>query len=93
MMTPTEVRKLALLSELALTDAEIEKLSGEFEVILGYMAELNTLVGEDVAREKPLLRNVMRDDAEPHEKGAYTDILLAEVPEREGDYIKVKKIL
>lgn len=37
--------------------------------------------------------NVMREDGEPHESGLYTEKLLSAAPQREGQYIKVKKIL
>lgn len=37
--------------------------------------------------------NVMREDTEPHESGIYTEKLLSAAPQREGQYIKVKKIL
>ena len=37
--------------------------------------------------------NVMREDKDPHEAGLYTEKILEQAPAREGDYIKVKKIL
>ena len=39
------------------------------------------------------MRNVMREDANPHESGIYTEKMLEQAPAREGNYIKVKKIL
>ena len=39
------------------------------------------------------LRNVMREDENPYEKGLYTEKLLEEAPEREENFVKVKKIL
>ncbi len=35
----------------------------------------------------------MRDDADPHEAGLYTEDLLKAAPGRDGNYVKVKKIL
>ena len=37
--------------------------------------------------------NVMREDVNPHESGLYTEKILEQAPTREGNYIKVKKIL
>ncbi len=93
MITIEEVQKLATLSQLKLSSEEIENLRGDFESILGYVAELSTLTQTAPALLKADVRNVMREDSEAHEKGVYTDILLDEVPEREGNYIQVKKIL
>lgn len=39
------------------------------------------------------VKNVMREDGEPHESGKFTDILLKAAPKTENGYIKVKKIL
>ncbi len=35
----------------------------------------------------------MREDAFPHESGIHTEALLNNAPEREGMFLKVKKIL
>lgn len=93
MITIEEVKKLAMLSQLKLSDDELVALQGDFESILGYVAELSTLTQTAPALLKAEVRNVMREDDEAHEKGVYTDVLLGEVPEREGKYVKVKKIL
>lgn len=39
------------------------------------------------------VKNVMREDGEPHEPGKFTAILLKAAPKTEDGYIKVKKIL
>lgn len=93
MITIEEVKKLAALSQLKLEEEELVALRGDFESILSYVAELSALTQTAPALEKAEVRNVMRDEGEAHEKGVYTDVLLGEVPEREVNYIKVKKIL
>ena len=35
----------------------------------------------------------MRDDVNPRESGTYTEVLVSAAPAREGDFVRVKKIL
>lgn len=95
MVTKDEVKKLAELSRLALTDAEVETLRGEIDSILSYVDTIQKVELPPVPDASPYLdvENVMRDDTDPHEGGAFTDAILAQAPKREGRYIKVKKIL
>ena len=94
-MNKDEVQKLAKLARIDMPDAEAEKLSHEFEAILGYVADVKKAVSGDIElkKEDMPLRNVMREDAEPHESGLYTDALLAEAPSAKDGYVVVKKIL
>lgn len=93
MIERKDIEKLAELSLLAVLDAELEKIRGEIAPILAYVSELQALAGEDEVPQAGALRNVMREDDESHEGGIYTQAILAELPQREGDYMKVKKIL
>jgi aspartyl-tRNA(Asn)/glutamyl-tRNA(Gln) amidotransferase subunit C len=95
-MNKEEVLKLAKLARIDMDEAEAEKLSGEFEAILGYVAEVKSAVAGKIGERTKadlLLRNVMREDSEPHESGIYTDAIVKEMPASEGNYLKVKKIL
>ncbi|MSU74750.1 Asp-tRNA(Asn)/Glu-tRNA(Gln) amidotransferase subunit GatC [Candidatus Kaiserbacteria bacterium] len=94
MATTEEVKKLAALARLRIEDTELEKFTSEFDAILAYMGQLEKIelppVGE---REKPILRNVLREDSEPHEAGKYTQILAEQFPQREGNALLVKQII
>lgn len=92
-MNKDEVLKLAKLARIEIPDSEAETLSHEFEAILGYVAEIKNakLVPQEASSIN--LKNVMREDDNPHESGMYTEALLAEAPKRKGDYVEVKKIL
>ena len=63
-LTPQEVARLAALSRLELTESECAELAPELEVILGSVARVGEVAGDDV----PLmthalpLTNVMRPD-------------------------------
>jgi aspartyl-tRNA(Asn)/glutamyl-tRNA(Gln) amidotransferase subunit C len=93
MITREDIKKLAELSLIDVSDSELDTLAGEIDPILGYVSEVTTLATDDASREKPELYNVMRDDVVTHEPRQYTEALLAEAPDRDGDYLRVKKIL
>lgn len=94
MLERKEVEKLIELELVDMSDAEIEQFRGEIDSILGYVSELQTLSsGEEREPQVGELYNVMREDIHPHESGIYTEAILKELPQREGEYVKVKKIL
>lgn len=92
-VTTEEVQHLADLARIALRDEEAAKLTGEFEEILGYVSEVQEIAVDTGEKKVGLLHNVYREDVDPHEPGIYTEALLAAAPERDGQYLKVKKIL
>jgi aspartyl-tRNA(Asn)/glutamyl-tRNA(Gln) amidotransferase subunit C len=95
-MDKSQVLKLASLSRLAISDPEAEKLSGEIGAILKYVGEIQEISGgsQDMPKKDNFpVYNVMRDDGEGHTPGIFTEKILNEAPAREGEYIKVKKIL
>ncbi len=94
-MNEAGVKKLAQLSRLELTDAEIAKYTGEISDILAYFDSLKSASGAatDLHIENSSNRNVMRPDEVPHNSESHTEILLASAPEHSGGYVKVKKIL
>lgn len=93
MITLQDIEKLATLSRLSLTDTEKEKYRGEIDSILGYIDILKKV---STGKPVPVMsknKNVLRDDENPHEPGIYTEKLLDLAPKRDGQYVKVKKIL
>ena len=95
MVTADDVKKLAALSRLALTEEEVAKLQGEIASILAYIDTIQKVELPKVPQGSVYFseENVMREDGEPHETGAHTEELLAQAPMRDGQYLKVKKIL
>ncbi len=95
MISADEVKKLADLGRLALTDEEVEKLRGEIDSIVAYIDTVQKVQLPEKPASSPYLdlENVMREDGEPHETGVYTEELLKQAPRRDGNYLKVKKIL
>ncbi len=92
MISIQDVEKLANLSRLSLTEAEKASFLNEIDSILGYIANINTLADSAPNIEYPQI-NVLRDDVVIHSRGEFTDRLLDNSPERDGNLVKVKKIL
>lgn len=96
MATAEDVKKLAALARITVSDSELEKFAQEFDSILQYVSQLEKLdVGKRGDEPKPLLPyvNGMREDGTPHEKGIYTEKLTEQFPARDGNYLEVKQII
>ena len=88
-----QVRKVAKLSRLELTEAEVEEFTGQLSAILDYVEKLSELDTEGV---EPLahclpISNVFRRDEIRESLG--TEKTLANAPQRNGEFFKVPKIL
>jgi aspartyl-tRNA(Asn)/glutamyl-tRNA(Gln) amidotransferase subunit C len=93
-MQKEDITRIANLARIELTPEEAETFALEVTSVLGYVSEIKEITG-DAPEEKVIgaLYNVMREDTNPHEEGYFTEALLASAPERDGQYVKVKKIL
>jgi aspartyl-tRNA(Asn)/glutamyl-tRNA(Gln) amidotransferase subunit C len=88
-----DVEHVATLSRLALTDDEIEQLTGELGAILEYAAEVSALDTAGVpptAHPLPLVNVFRPDDPRP---GLDRDEVLAEAPAAEDGQFRVPRIL
>lgn len=93
-MNIDEIKKLAELSRLSLSDAECESYIHDFEGILAYIDTIKQVVVENGDEtDTGAIKNVMREDAEPYKVGEFTEELLSAAPETDGNYIKVNKVL
>ena len=93
MISREEVRHVARLARLHLTDEEAERMREQLDAILAYIDKLRELDVEGVeptAHAVPLV-NVMRDDALapclPQEAA------LANAPDRAGEFFRVPRII
>ena len=89
----SQVRKVAKLARLELSDAEVEEFAGQLSAILDYVARMNELNTEGI---EPLahclaVNNVFREDVVKESLG--TEKTLANAPQRDGAFFKVPKIL
>ena len=92
MISEEEVRHVANLARLGLTDAEIKKMSGQLGAILDSIDQIGELDLEDVPPTANALNltNVLRPD-EPH-KCLSTDEALSTAPDAVADLFAVPRI-
>jgi len=92
-LTRDQVRHVAELAKLKLTDAEVALFQEQLSAILNYAARLDEL---DVEAISPMadvlpLQNVMRLDAP---KASFPrDVMLKNAPDVEEGFVKVKVVL
>ena len=92
-LTAEDVRHIALLARIGMTDEEVETMRGQLSDIL---AQFDALSRVDVGDLQPTghavnLMSVMREDAA---KPSYpVEDTLANAPNREDDLIRVKAVL
>ncbi len=93
MITKEEVKKIAELAMLRLKDDEIEKFCDQFNEILEYMEEINSL---DLSKQEAAfhiteLKNVFKED----EPGGSIDnkTALSNAPEAEDGFFKVPRVI
>lgn len=88
-----QVRRVAQLSRLELSDDEVSRFSTQLSAIVEYIEKLNELDTDGV---EPLahclpVHNVLREDVP--KPSLSIDAALANAPEHEDEYFKVPKIL
>lgn len=88
-----DVENLANLCRLAVSDAEKEHLLKDLKSILGYVEQIKEISQAESFSPEYVLKNVIREDKDPHEAGVYTKKLVSEMPESERNFLKVKQIL
>lgn len=92
-LSKEDILKLAALCKLELTQDQIIKFQSELEAILAYVEQLQSV---DVSGLEPTnqvtgLTNITRPDEVI--EYASKDELLKNLPQREGDLIKVNRVL
>ena len=88
-----DVEHVAMLARLALTDDEIEQLTGELGAILDHAARVSALDTADVpptAHPLPLVNVLRHDEPRP---SLDRDEVLAEAPAAEDGQFRVPRIL
>jgi len=94
MISREEVKHIAKLARLGLTDAEIKKFQRELSKILDYIEKLKEV---DVSKVKATshsikIENVMRSDEARSTKSEVRRKIVEQVPETKKGYLKVKSI-
>ena len=92
-LDPATVRRIASLARIRVADDELPRLQAELNGILGWIEQLNEVTVDGV---EPLTGAVqmalaMREDVVTD--GGYPDKVLANAPERAGDFYAVPKVV
>lgn len=92
MISKKEVKHIASLARLGLTEKELQKYQKELSKILDYIEKLKEVDvrGVEPMSHSSLLQNIVRKDVAEQSK---VEELMELVPETKNDYIKVKPIL
>ena len=94
MITEQEITNLANLARIKLDDEEKKSLVKEFDSILGYIDQLKKVdVSLDTEGRVGAVKNVTRSDEIHSTSADDREGLLNEAPDREGDFIAVKKMI
>lgn len=96
MVTIEEVKKLAKLSHLKLSEAELKTYQKEIEAILGYIDQLKNVDIEDLEPTYQVSgnKNVMRADIVDERLYQETiQQMLANAPDEESGQLKVRRVL
>ena len=93
MLTREEVIKIAKLSRIALTDAEVEKFQKDLSAVLEYVDALKSVdvTGLEEVSQVTGLVNVQREDRAVVSEDR--EAILGQAPEIKDGYYKVKAIL
>lgn len=92
-ITEADVRHVAKLARLKVTDDEVHRFTQQLAHVLDYVAKMGEL---DVSGVEPMahpldLSNVLRDDREL--PGVPVDVALANAPRRDDPFFSVPKVI
>ena len=92
-LEPATIRRIATLARIHVEDAELPALAAELNGILGWIEQLNEVNVDGI---EPLtgaqqMALKMREDVVTD--GGYPDRILANAPERAGDFFVVPKVV
>ena len=94
MLSTEEVKKVAALARLNLTDEEVELYRGQLSSILDYVGQLKEVNTDGVEPTSQVtgLTNVMREDVVEKASVDEHERIISQFPQKENGYLKVRGI-
>lgn len=94
-ITVNDVKYVASLAKIAITDEEAERFTGELDTILGYVRQLDAVdtTGLEPTYQVTGLKNAMRPDVIIDYGELTREDLLKNAPRQKDGYIEVPKVL
>ncbi len=88
-----DIKHLATLSRLEVSDVEAEELLGDLKAILVYVDQVTNVKVSGSEIDIPEHRNIAREDIAYNIGGEFTVVIMQNVPDKQDGYVKVNKIL
>lgn len=94
-----DVKKLADLARINMSDEEMESIAHDFDAILAYVdqvkevSKLNKIEALHENSDNYYLQNVIRDDVITNNSGEYNKKIISQMPDTKDGFLKVKQIL
>lgn len=92
-MNTEAVQKLATMMRMEISAEEAESIGRDMDAVIGYIDQLSQIDTSAITSTEPLLSNIAREDVATNDSGSYTEQILAEVPEVDNGFVKVKKVM
>lgn len=94
MLSVEEVKHIALLARIGLTDTEVEKYRKDLSGVLDFFKELESLdlSGESLGTAVPRKTNDYREDRAEDFGSAGKQAIMENVPETKDGFIKVRSV-
>lgn len=92
-MQLADIKRLAEMARIDMDDTELADIAKDFDSILAYVGQVKEVSEMSDSNKNYMLENVMRDDVVTNQAGEYTDKILAQMPDTQDGFLKVKQIL
>lgn len=101
-MQSEDVKKLANMARIDMSEVEMEGIAKDFDSILAYVSQIEEVYSkhnQDGSKEidkeslSYFLDNITREDIVTNNGGGYTNDIVKNMPDKEDGYLKVKQIL
>ena len=92
-LDPATVRRIAKLARIRLEDEEVAQLQNELNGILGWIEQLNEVDVEGIEPLTGVAQMTLRMREDVVTDGGIPDRVLANAPERKGDFFSVPKVV
>jgi aspartyl-tRNA(Asn)/glutamyl-tRNA(Gln) amidotransferase subunit C len=92
-LDPATVRRIATLARIHVNDAELPALQAELNGILGWIEQLNEVNVEGIEPLTGAAQMALKMRGDVVTDGGYPEKVLANAPERAGDFFVVPKVI
>ena len=92
-MNIQDIEKLSVLARVRLTDDEKVKMATDFDSILSYIDQLNSVDTTDAISYNGMVTNHTRPDTAGNSTNTAHDIVMQDLPDQVDGFLKVPKIL